>query len=195
MGKEISWETRVTAEELYVCGGLTYAQVAAKTGVSESQLQRWGAEDGWVDQKKAFRQDLASIERDKVKLRADLIKKALKSLNPQDVFAISSLESATAKAAKATASEDTAAPIAPETQRIIKTPSDAVDALTDAVELRINRMLSGGEIDLKKIKDLQKSMELIEQMRVKYKGGTKTSSQVSQETLETIKRDVYGLDD
>jgi hypothetical protein len=37
-----SWEIREAAEELYIIDGHTYEQVAEATGVSISQLKRWG---------------------------------------------------------------------------------------------------------------------------------------------------------
>ena len=44
MPVEYSFETRERAEELYIVEGLTFAQVSEATGVSVSQLQRWGQE-------------------------------------------------------------------------------------------------------------------------------------------------------
>ena len=43
--QEYSWEVRERAKELYVVDGLTFLQVAQETGVSESQLKRWSAEE------------------------------------------------------------------------------------------------------------------------------------------------------
>ena len=46
MAKEISWEIREQAEELYIVDGKTFDEVAEITGVSVAQLKRWGAGRG-----------------------------------------------------------------------------------------------------------------------------------------------------
>jgi transposase-like protein len=48
----ISVKERERARSLYVVSGLTFEQVASKTGVAESTLKRWSAEEGWPEIKK-----------------------------------------------------------------------------------------------------------------------------------------------
>ena len=55
-------------------------------------------------------------------------------------------------------------------KRVIKTPEDAVDALGDVVESKINGMLTKpGAISLSGIKEMKQALELIEKMKMKYK--------------------------
>lgn len=90
--QEYDFEMRQQAHDLYVIGGLTFAQVAQATGVSESQLKRWSAEErewaerrgeadpkDWPDLRKEFRLSQSSATRQAVVLRALLISNALSS--------------------------------------------------------------------------------------------------------------------
>ena len=63
MGKEISWEIRERAEELYILEGLTFEEVSLQTGVSVSQLKRWAKDGDWSVRKREHRNDLAAIRR------------------------------------------------------------------------------------------------------------------------------------
>ena len=103
MGTEISWEIREQAEELYIVDGKTFDEVAEITGVSVGQLKRWGAgfpdpEDperkssSWMDRKKEYRTAFANIRRDTVLLRKRMMASALKSLDPQALYAVVKLE-------------------------------------------------------------------------------------------------------
>jgi len=80
MAKEIPWEIREQAEELYIVDGKTFDEVAEITGVSVTQLKRWGAgfpdpddpdqeSPSWMDRKKEYRTAFANIKRDTVLLR------------------------------------------------------------------------------------------------------------------------------
>ena len=102
MGKEISWEIREEAEQLYIIEGKTYDEVSELTGVSVAQLQRWGTgnEDGiasWSERKKEYRTTLSNIQRDTVLLRKEMMRQALSSLNPQDLYAVIKLETMAAR--------------------------------------------------------------------------------------------------
>jgi len=106
MGKEISWEIREEAEELYIVEGKTLEEVAEITGVSVAQLKRWGAGNkeeeiaSWGDRKKEYRTAFANIRRDTVLLRKRMTERALKSLDPQDLYAVVKLEMMAARQGK-----------------------------------------------------------------------------------------------
>lgn len=176
MAEEISWEIREDAYNLYVTDGKTFEQVAALTGVSLSQLKRWGQSEGWADAKREYREALQSIKRDTVKLRAGLLKKALSSQDAQDVYAFAALERIEAgrkNSSNTTASNSNGSLYggeSPEKLKDIKTPQDAVEALQEVIEIRLNRLLtSPDEVKLSQVKELKTTMELVEQMRQKYK--------------------------
>lgn len=199
MAKEIDLDIREWAEELYIIDGLTFEETAEKTGVSISQLKRWAAADpmcdepSWSDRRREYRNAMSNIRRDTVLLRKRMIQKALKSLDPQDVYAISSLEATAARAAKA----DMQVPeVNPETIKAIKTPQEAIDALQGVIEKKINAMLSQpGSISLDGIKQMKQALELIEKMKKKYKPENigEVRKDVGPETLKTIMETIYGL--
>jgi len=194
MGKEIPLETRFKAEELYVVDGLTYDQVAEATAVSASQLKRWGTESDWTERKREYRSAVSSIRRDTVILRQKLIEKAMNSLDPQAVYAVARLETAAAKAKDGNESGS----MLPADNRIIKTPEDAVTALGDVIEKKINTMLTQpGGVSLTAIKDMKQAVDLLEKMQEKYAvesaGETGKKRELDPETIRTIKEDIYGL--
>lgn len=169
MPEGYSYEIRETAKDLYVTEGLTYDQVSDATGVSVSQLKRWGSDEDWTGARKEFREALSSIKRDTVRLRAKLLKTALDSGgDPQSVYAFTALEKVFAPG-KGKAGEPEERPVNPDKLKNINTPADAVEALQEVVEIKLNRMLSQPDtLQLSQIKELKQTMELIEQMRVKY---------------------------
>lgn len=204
MGKEIPWEIREEAEQLYIIEGKTYDEVSELTGVSVAQLQRWGAgrddEDeeekitSWAERKREYRTAFSNIKRDTLLLRKRMIGKALNSLNPQDVFAISSLESVASRMEKSLADKDDFIPAAGKEKIIIKTPGDAIDALQDVVELKINTLLSKpGAINLNAIKEMKQSLELIEKMKEKYKNEKKSKTSGA-DTAQDRKRLIEEVD-
>jgi len=192
MGKEIPAEVRDKAEDLYIVDGMTYAQVATATGVSESQLMRWGKEGDWGDRRREYRAALRSIRRDTVTLRQKLIQSALESLDPQAVYAVARIE---AIAAKKAAPEAETVPVEPAEPVKIDTPADAVTALKVGLERKINAMLATGDIDLKALKDLKQSIELMEAMEAKYQPEEPAQSKqaIDPETMKKIREQVYGL--
>lgn len=173
MPMEISWEIRERAEGLYIIDGLTFEQVAARTGVSVTQLKRWGADGEWTERKKEYRREISDIRRGTVQLRAKLLRKVLDSPapDPQDIYAFARIEQVAAAASSRIRPESSEAlPAEPVEPRVIQTPEDAVAALTDALERKINAMLSGSAgIDLSGVKDARQCMELIDKMRSQFK--------------------------
>jgi len=189
VGKEIKWETREYAEELYIVDGLTFEQVAEKTGVSVSQLKNWSAAENWRGKRREYRQALGEIKRNTVLLRKRLIAKALQSLDPQDVYAVSRLEAAAGKSG----SGETESPGVSEA-REIRTPEDAIEALQEAVEHRLNVMLSQpGALTLSAIKDMKKALELIDEMKARYREPEVRKRGLSDETVEDIRRRILGI--
>ena len=114
------------------------------------------------------------------------------SLDPQKVYAFSALEKATAK----TIIENTPAP-AQVTDRQINSPQEAIDALREAVDLKLRVMLgSPDNLSFGAIKDLKQSMELLDSMQAKYVpagSGAPERKGLSDETVEDIKKRILGL--
>lgn len=193
MGAEIPWETRERAEELYIYDGLTYEQTAAETGVSQTQLQRWGAAGNWPERKREHRRALTAIRRDQVRARQKLISGALASLDPQQVYAFAALEKL------ALARTDPGAERRPagtgEPVRI-DSPADAVEALQEVVEKKLGRMLDGSDpVTLQKIKDMKAALELVEKMKAKYSPDVEQEHKgLSDAAVDDIKRQILGID-
>ena len=163
--KGYSYEIREAAEMMYVTDGMTYDRVAAATGVSVAQLKRWGSDEDWTGKKKEYREALSSIKRDTVKLRAKLLKTALDSGDPQSVYAFAAIE----KAVAGKKSDDPAPAFVPERLKDINTPEAAIEALQEVVNLKLNKMLSQPDtLQHFQVKDIKQTMELIDQMKVKY---------------------------
>lgn len=193
--KEISWDIREQAEDLYIVDGRTYEQVAEDTGVSISQLKRWGQDFGWREKRDEYRKALSSIRRNRTLLRAGLMKQALETLDPQAVYAVSSLENVINRMKEANPAEPDQ-PAEPVEKRIIKTPQDAIEALEEVAQLKINKMLSRPEaMDLKAARDMKETLELIGNMREKYapKGSTDKRKGLSKEAAADIRKQILGL--
>jgi hypothetical protein len=92
MAKEIDWDIREKAEELYIVDGLTFEQTAKQTGVSVNQLKNWSAAEGWRDKREEYRTARKNIKSTLMTLRQNMAKEAADSKDPQKVFAFIRLE-------------------------------------------------------------------------------------------------------
>ncbi len=195
MGKAISFEIRETAEDLYIVRGYTLEQTAHSTGVSLSQVKAWSVADGWKARRQEHREQLKDIRSDTLKLRKELISKALTSKDPQDVYAAAAFERMAQMAQKKNAAGEEIPPV--ETGREIATPEDAIAALQEAVQYKINLMLSRpAEISLAAIKDMKQALALLKEMQAQYAPedtGKPSRKQLTKETLKRIREEVYGL--
>jgi len=189
MPRGIPLEEKERAEELYVVGGRSLRTIAEVTGISRRTLEYWSADEGWGERKRAYRRALAEIRRNTVELRRRLIAKALKSLDPQDVYAVSRLEAAAAKAL----AEDAAAPdVTVGKVRDIRTPEDAVSALEDAIQSRLNAMLSRPEtVSLAGVRDMKKALDLCRDLKAAAPDEKKRG--LSDDVVEDIKRRILGI--
>lgn len=186
----IPFELRDQGKEMYIVDGLTLEDVAKKTGISLASLKNFSTDEGWADQRKEYRDALGGIRRKTVLLRGRLIEKALSSLDPQDVYAVSRLEAAT----KRTGSGGTVS--MPMEGREIRTPEDAVNALQEAVQQKVNLMLTRPEeLSFSAIKDMKKALELLEDMKAFHAEDEKTPDRrgLSDEVVDDIKRRILGI--
>ncbi|MGD0020817.1 MAG: hypothetical protein ABSC54_00795 [Smithellaceae bacterium] len=92
MAKEIDWEIRERAEELYVVDGLTFEETAAQTKVSVNQLKNWSAAEGWREKREEYRKAKKDIRSTLMLLRQKLATEAAKDADPQKIFAFIRLE-------------------------------------------------------------------------------------------------------
>lgn len=167
MGESYSFEIVEKAEELYCVDGQSFDAVATLTGVAASTVKRWSERYNWQEKKEKIRQALSSIRTNTILLRARLIENCMTTLAANDAFAVASLESMAQKAAAA-AAKNQLTPKAPETLREIKTDEDAVAALEEAVQIRLNSMLSNpGQISLAAVKDMKQALALVRDLKTR----------------------------
>ncbi len=193
MGAEISWEIRIEAEDLYITGGCTYDEVAKRTGVSVSQLKRWGKEGDWKEAKQEILEARSAIKQNTVKLRLGLITTAMKAHDPMQVFAAHKFEELAAKVAALKKAKHQL----PERSKAVRfeTPGDAVEALQGAIERKIGALISGESLDLKSIKDMKQALELLDGMKAKYNPEDKKTKNkgLSDEAADEIRKEILGI--
>jgi hypothetical protein len=187
-----SWEVRESAEELYIIDGQTYDQVASATGVSISQLKRWGMDSApsWTERRKEYRQAQSSVRRNVMLAKAKLIESVLDSQDPMKAFAFNSL----VKSGQAIdddareRNQQSTAKAEPAKGEIV---TDLPAALSEAIQRKIGLMLSApGGVTVNSIKDLQQSMTLLEKLKAKIaeeSGENNRSQGTSSETIDQLR--------
>ena len=169
-----SQEIRDRARAMYVSEGKTFEEVSRATGVDASTLWRWSKAEGWRRQRDDLRADLSDIRASTIQLRKRLIQRVLAGLSgesavvdPQQIYAVSALEGATAKLTAVDDAVEMPAPV----DREIRTPADAVGAVQDAIQARINQMLSQPDaLTLQNLRDLKAALGLVEEIRAAFAG-------------------------
>ena len=193
MPEGYSYEIRISAEDLFVTEGRTYDQVAKATGVSIAQLKRWGKDGDWTGARKEQRDAESSIKRGTVMLRAKLLKTALGSGDPQSVYAFAAIE----KAVAAGKNKEPAKENMPDIPvREFNNPTEAIDALWEAVQFAVSRMIASPQtMDFKELKHLKDAFGLLSDMRSQYSkktDGPKKVKELDETAIQTIK-DIYGI--
>jgi sulfur transfer complex TusBCD TusB component (DsrH family) len=195
MGQAYDFETREYAEDLYITRGYTLEKVAVATGVSLQQIKTWSSDDRWVERRTEYRQAIKDIRSNTIRLRRELIAKALQSKDPQDVYAAAAIERIAAMAERRPGSPVSDAVPAPGQLREIVTPQDAIGALQEAVQYKINLLLSNPEsLNLAAIKDMKQAFALIDDLKARYKPDDKGKGKgLSDEAAEEIRRKILGI--
>lgn len=189
----IPFEIRDQAEEMYIADGLTLDQVAKALNVSIQALKQWSVKYEWKNKRAEYRDSIGQIKRGTALLRKRLIAKALQSLDPRDVYSFARIEGL---------AQSKGAPELPEMPgveveaRKITSPQEAVCALQEVIETKLNSMLSQpGAISLANVKDLKKALELIDELKERYQTDEPDTGrkQLADETIRKIKEDIYGI--
>lgn len=100
MPESYSCEDESRAMELFVVNGLTLKQAAEAAKVPLNQVQKWSKAGNWVNRRKEYRQALSETRLNIVLLRNKLVLRALETLDPKDVQALTRLETVLAKSCK-----------------------------------------------------------------------------------------------
>lgn len=193
-GREYPPESVWEAQELYCVARLTFEKVAEETGVAVSTLKRWSATYDWRGKREKLAQAEADLAADTILARSVMLKKLIKSQNAQDGFAVSALESLAMKQAEAARAQKLMSAAKQHELRPIRTKEEAVAALRETAELKLNRLLQNpGELDTKGIAEIDKMYGMIEAMKPKSPQDKSESKQLDSKTLEAIREQVYGL--
>lgn len=162
----IDFELHQQAYELAVLEGLTLDQVAERTGIPRRTIAQWSSSEGWVADREEYRRAQGEIRRDLVLYRMKLLKQGMRSLDPQHAYAWATVESAARKGMAGGVEADKGEPVM---EREIRTAQDAVEALQEAVEIKINRMLTNpGELKFSAIKDMRSALSMVEELKRTY---------------------------
>jgi hypothetical protein len=197
-GKEYSMETVERCEDSYCVDGLTFDQVAGLTGVSISTLKRWSERYDWQQKREDIRRARSAIRTGRVLLHSKLIENCLKTLNPQDAFAVASIDGVVQRAAEAARrnAADAGAFQEADRTREIRTDAEAVAALEEAVQIRVGRLLANPDaLNFRAMQDIGKVMEFLKDLRAKAAPGVEaeTRKAIDPETLKTVREQIYGL--
>lgn len=199
MPESYGWDTIEAAEELYILDGLTFEQVAERTGVSMSQLKRWSADSSpsWPDRRREYRAAQVSIRCGVVLAKAKLIASVIESEDPQKAYAFGALV-ASGKQIDAEAKERmqvapvTAAPIDAAASHLVE-GTNMVDALRQAVQARVAALTQQpGAITLKAIQELLAAMEMLERKTASPDEQSATGG-LTDEAADAIRRQILGL--
>lgn len=185
-------ETVFKAQELYCVVRLTYREVAQEMDVAESTLKRWAAKYDWSGKRAKIAQAECDLRADFVLARSQMLKRVIETSDPQAGFAVSALESLAMKQAEAErAGKIVASAVAPEAGeklREITTPEDAVSALEEAVEIKLNRMLADPDrTDLKDVKAVTEALGVVRGMHAE---GKERKRGLTPETAEAIRQQI-----
>lgn len=191
-GREHAPETVFRAQELYCVDRLTYEKVAEVVSkeiepVAVSTLKRWSKTYEWRTKREEIAQAFSEISANTVLARHKLLKSLVEKPDPQMGFAVSSLETLAMKQAEAARAGRMAESAAKFELREIRTKEDAIEAMKEAAELKLNRMLANpGELDFKAVQDVKKIMDYVDQLEAEGQSKRKSTGGLSTEVDRKI---------
>ncbi|WP_297047300.1 hypothetical protein [uncultured Desulfovibrio sp.] len=147
---------------------LSYAAVAEATGVSATTLKSWGQKYGWTQKRSEIAQAQSEIRVNIIKGRKYALEQLLTAEDAKQAasmaFAVSSLESLALKQQELAAAGKipSAAPVA---RRKIGTRAEAIAALREAVERKLNLALADSEkITFAAVQDIKRCLDLMAEL-------------------------------
>jgi transposase-like protein len=191
-GREYPPEAVWQAQELYCVARLTYAQVEREMGIAASTLKRWGKQYGWREKRESLARAESEMKADIVLARAGMIKELLDSRDPMIGFAVAKLEDMALKHAQAERDGQIQAAKSTPKPRQITSQADAAQALQEAVEIKLGRMLADpAEVDLKTVKGIKDALSLVAEMQPKENNNA-TNKGLTADQVETIRNRILG---
>ena len=86
-----SLDIKTRARELFVEQGMTFEDVSGDTGISISQLKKWGKEGSWTEERDSFERDYMELHSKLQKVKLKLVNDALTDARPDKCFALAGL--------------------------------------------------------------------------------------------------------
>jgi transposase-like protein len=83
--RNYDFATRDLAMQAYIYRGQTYEEIAAETGISVSQLKRWGDKEDWKGQKAQYLKEKSRSLTRLIKARSAMLDKLDQEINPSTV--------------------------------------------------------------------------------------------------------------
>jgi transposase-like protein len=197
MGREHPPETVYRAQELYCVDRMSFAQVAKAVGVAESSLKRWSVTFDWQAKRNEIAQAEADIRADFILGRSKMLKTLIKSTDAQVGFAVASLETLAMRQAEAIRQGkllDAASGAKP--QRPIRTREDAILAVREAIERRLQQLVGMPDlVDLRSLQDVQRCLGLLETLERSVAPGleSEAASKVLPADVTQALREALGL--
>lgn len=197
MGREHPPETVFRAQELYCVDRMSFAQVAKAVGVAESSLKRWSVTFDWQAKRNEIAQAEADIRADFILGRSKMLKTLIKSTDAQVGFAVASLETLAMRQAEAIRQGkllDAASGAKP--QRPIRTREDAILAVREAIERRLQQLVGMPDlVDLRSLQDVQRCLGLLETLERSVAPGpeAEAASKVLPADVTQALREALGL--
>lgn len=165
MGREHKPETVWRAQELYCVDRLSFARVAEIVGTSPTTLKAWARKFHWAAKREEIARAESEIRVNIIRSRKAALEQLLAASEPKEAapmaFAVASLENLALKREEL-AAVGKIPNAARAARRKIATRADAIAALRDAVEEKINRALGDpGAISSASVQDIKRCLELV----------------------------------
>lgn len=197
MGKEYPTDVLWRAQELYCVDRLSYAAVAEATGVSPTTLKSWGQKYGWMQKRAEIAQAESEIRVNLVKGRHKALEQLLTAADAREAaqmaFAVSSLESLTLKQQELAAAGKIPS-AAPTVRRKIGTKAEAVAALKEAVERKLNLALADADkINSATVQDVKRCLELVADLESSLPKETPETTQGLSAEMAAKLRELAGM--
>lgn len=165
MGREYPTDTLWLAQELYCVDRLSYTAVAEATGVSPTTLKAWGQKYDWSRKRAEIAQAQSEIRVNIIKGRKYALEQLLTAEDAKQAasmaFAVSSLESLALKQQELAAAGKLPSAVPPSCRKI-GTRAEAVAALREAVERKLNLALADADkITFATVQDIKRCLDLM----------------------------------
>lgn len=165
MGREHKPETVWRAQELYCVDRLSFVRVAEIVGTSPTTLKAWAQKFHWAAKREEIARAESEIRVNIIRSRKAALEQLLAASEPKEAapmaFAVASLENLALKREELAAAGKIPG-VSRTARRKIVSRADAIAALRDAVEEKINCALGDpGAISSASVQDIKRCLELV----------------------------------